>query len=82
MHLLLSIVAVIGFAFVVLLGAMSVARDLLALTRHRPPSVFDVLREDDRESADRNRRSTSPYAVNTQASRRGATNINASSLTS
>jgi hypothetical protein len=77
MHLLLSIVAVIGFAFVVLLGAMSVARDLLALTRHRPPSVFDALREDDQESEDRNRRSTSPYAANTQASRTVATNINA-----
>ena len=77
MHLLLSIVAVIGFSFVVLLGAMSVARDLLALTRHRPPSVFDALREDDQESEDRNRRRTSPYAVNTQASRTVATNINA-----
>jgi hypothetical protein len=77
MHLLLSIVAVIGFAFVVLLGAMSVARDLLALTRHRPPSVFDALREDDQESEDRNRRSTSPYAVNAQTNRTVATNINA-----
>ena len=73
MHLLLSIVAVIGFSFVVLLGAMSVARDLLALTRHRPPSVFDALREDDQESEDRNRRGTSPYAVDAQVSRTVAT---------
>ena len=46
MHLLLSIV-VIGFAYVVVLGAQSFVRDLLALTKHRPPSVFDALREDD-----------------------------------
>ena len=77
MHLLFSIVVVIGFAFVVVLGALSVARDLLALTRHRPPSVFDALREDDQESEDRNRRSTSSYAVDAQASRTVATNINA-----
>ena len=56
MHLLLSIVVVIGFAAVVVLGALSVIRDLLALTKHRPPSVFDALREDDQESEDRNRR--------------------------
>ena len=77
MHLLLSIVVVIGFAFVVVLGALSVARDLLALTKHRPPSVFDALREDDQESEDWNRRGTSTYAVNAQASRKVATDINA-----
>ena len=53
MHLLLSIVVVIGFAVVVVLGALSVVRDLLALTKHRPPSLFDELREDHRESEDR-----------------------------
>jgi hypothetical protein len=68
MHLLLPI-AVIGFAFVVVLGARSFVRDLLALTKYRPPSVFDGLREDDQESEDWNRRGTSPYAVDAQASR-------------
>jgi hypothetical protein len=77
MHLLLSIVVAIGFAVVVVLGTMSVVGDLLALTKHRPPSVFDELREDDQESEDRNRRSTSPYAVDAQASRTVVTNINA-----
>jgi len=77
MHLLLSIVVVIGFAVVVVLGTLSVVRDLLALSKHRPRSVFDELREDDQESEDRNRRSTSPYAVDAQASRTVATNINA-----
>jgi hypothetical protein len=77
MHLLLSIVVAIGFAAVVVLGTLSVVGDLLALTKHRPPSVFDELREDDQESEDRNRRSTSPYAVDAQASRTVATNINA-----
>jgi hypothetical protein len=77
MQLLLSVVVVVGFAVVVVLGALSVVRDLLALTKHRPPSVFDELREDDQESEDRNRRSTSAYAVDAQASRTVATNIDA-----
>jgi hypothetical protein len=77
MHLLLSIVVVIGFGVVVVLGTLSVVRDLLALTKHRPPSVFGELREDDHESEDRNRRSRSPYAVDAQASRTVARNINA-----
>jgi hypothetical protein len=59
MHLLLSIVA-IGFAFLVMLGAQSFVRDLVALSKHRPPSVFDALREDDHESDNRHRRVTSP----------------------
>jgi hypothetical protein len=77
MQLLLSVVVVFGFAVVVVFGTLSVGRDLLALTKHRPPSVFDELREDDQESEDRNRRSTSPYAVDAQASRTAATNVNA-----
>lgn len=77
MHLLLSIVVAIGIAVLVVLGTLSVVRDLLALSKHRPPSVFDELREDDQESEDRNRRSTSPYPVDAQASRTAATNINA-----
>ncbi len=77
MHSLLSIVVAIGFAVVVVLGTVSVVGDLLALTKHRPPSVFDEFREDDQESEDRNRRSTSPYAVDAQANRTAATNINA-----
>jgi predicted nucleic acid-binding protein len=63
MYLLLSVVIVSGFAAVVVLGALSVVTDLLALTKYRPPSIFDELREDDRESEDRNRRSTSHYAT-------------------
>jgi hypothetical protein len=59
MHLLLSIVLVVGFAALVVLGTLSVVVDLLALTRHRPPSVFDELREDDQESEDRNQFSSS-----------------------
>jgi hypothetical protein len=77
MHLLLSFVVVTGFALVVVLGAMSVARDLLALTRDRPPSVFDALREDDQESEDRKRRNASPYALNSRANRAITTDINA-----
>jgi hypothetical protein len=76
MSLLLSAVA-LGFTALVVLGALSAVRDLLALTKHRPSSVFDELHEDDQESEDRNRRSTSPYAVDAQASRTVVTNVNA-----
>jgi hypothetical protein len=77
MYLPLSVVVVIGFAVVAVLAVLSVVRDLLALAKHRPPSVFDALREDDQESEDRNRRSTSPYAADAQASPTVDTNINA-----
>jgi hypothetical protein len=77
MYLLLSVVVVLGFAALVVLGALSVVRDLLALTKHRPSSIFDELREDDQESEALNRRSTSPYDVDARARRPVATNINA-----
>ena len=77
MYLLLSVVIAKGFAAVVVLGVLSVARDLLALVKHRPPAVFDAPRDDDQESVDRNRRSTSPYAVDAQAICTVSTNINA-----
>jgi hypothetical protein len=67
MHLLIAIAIVIGFTFFVVLGLLSVIADLLALTRHRPPSFFDEFPEDDEESTDRNGLSTSSYAVNSQA---------------
>jgi hypothetical protein len=83
MRLLLSIIVVIGFTFVVVLGLRSFVADLLALTRHRP-SVFDEFTEDDQESEeqeseDRSRlgTSSSSYAVDAQARRTVATDINA-----
>jgi hypothetical protein len=38
MYLLLSVVIVIDFAVVVVLGALGVVTDLLALTKYRPAS--------------------------------------------
>jgi hypothetical protein len=77
MHLLISIAIVIGFTFVVVLGLLSAVADLLALTRHRPPSFCDEFPEDDRESTHRNGLSTLSYAVNSQATRTVATDLNA-----
>jgi hypothetical protein len=73
MHILLLAIVAIGYTFVVVLGVRSVVADLLALARHRPPSMFDAFAEedpdsDDEESEDRNRPATSPYARDTQAS--------------
>jgi hypothetical protein len=69
MRLLLSIVVVIGFTFIVVLGLLSVVADLLALTRHRPPSLFEQFAEEDEESEeeeeweDRNARATPTVAT-------------------
>jgi len=81
MRLLLSIAIVIGFTFVAVVGVLSIVRDLLALTSHRPPSFFDDFPDedpesDDQESGDWNRSGTSSYAV-TEASRTVATDVNA-----
>jgi hypothetical protein len=51
MHILLFMIVTLGFALVVILGALSVVTDLLALTRHRPPSIFSAFTEEDPESA-------------------------------
>jgi hypothetical protein len=75
MHLLICFAIVIGFTLVVALGLLSVVADLLALTRHRPPSFFDESSEDDQESTQRSGLSTSSYAVNSQAARAVATDI-------
>jgi hypothetical protein len=81
MRLLLSIAIVIGFTFVVVVGVLSIVRDLLALTSHRPPSFFDDFPDedpesDDQESEDWNRSGASSYAV-TEASRTVSTEVNA-----
>jgi hypothetical protein len=76
MRLLLSIAIVIGFTFIVVLGLLSAVADLLTLTRHRPPSMFGEFAEEDQESTDRNGLRPSSYAVESQAARRVAANIN------
>jgi hypothetical protein len=83
MRLLLSIAIVIGFTFVVIVGVLSVVKDLLSLTSHRPPSFFDDFPDEDPESEDEdpesedwNRSGTSSYAVS-DASGTVATDVNA-----
>jgi hypothetical protein len=83
MRILLFTIIAFGFTFVVVLGLLSVVGDLLALSRHRPPSVFDAFTEedsesDDQESEDRNRPAISPYVLDAQAARAVVTDINAS----
>jgi hypothetical protein len=85
MHILLLTFIAFGFAFVVILGLLSVVADLLALSRHRPPSVFDAFAEEDpdseeaagQESEDRNRPAMSSYALDAPATRAAVTDINA-----
>ena len=55
MRVLLSIIIVIGFTFLAILGALRVLAELLAVNTHRQPSFSDEFPEEDRESLDRNR---------------------------
>ena len=61
MRILLLTFIAFGFIFVLVLGLLSVVADLLALSRHRPPSGFDAFAEEDpdsegQESEDRSHR--------------------------
>jgi hypothetical protein len=49
MRVLLSIIVVIGFTFLVIMGALRVLADLLTMNTHRQPSFSDEFPEDDRE---------------------------------
>jgi hypothetical protein len=42
MHVLISILLILGFMFVLLLGLMSVLQDLVARNIYQPPSEFDA----------------------------------------
>jgi hypothetical protein len=82
MRILLLTFIAFGFTFVVVLGVLSVVADLLALSRHRPPSIFDAFGEEDpdsedQESEDRNRPAISPHVLDAQATRAVVTDINA-----
>ena len=81
MRILLLTFIAFGFTFVVVLGLLSVVADLLALSRHRPPSVFAAFAEEDpdsedQESEDRNRPPTPP-ASRLEATVRAKANLRA-----
>jgi hypothetical protein len=50
MRLATSILVVIGFTIVVVLGVLSVLADLLAMNIDQPPPLSDKDRQEDRES--------------------------------
>jgi hypothetical protein len=55
MRLVLSIIIALGFTLLVILGALRLVADLLAMSTLRQPSFPDEFPEEDRESLDRNR---------------------------
>ncbi len=67
MRVLLSIIVVIGFTFLVILGALRLVADLVAMSTHRQPSFPDEFPEEERESLDRNRPAISSFAVEAPA---------------
>jgi hypothetical protein len=87
MRLLLYFAIIIGFTLLVAVGVLSVVADLLAMTKHRPPSFFDEFTDEDPESEDPEsedqeaedwkRSGTSAYAVDAKVSRTVATDVNA-----
>jgi hypothetical protein len=42
MHVLISILLILGFIFVFLIGLMSVLRDLISISIYQPPSEFEA----------------------------------------
>jgi hypothetical protein len=52
MRVLLSISVVIGFTFLLVLGALRVVADLLAMSAHPQPSFPEEFPEEGRESLD------------------------------
>jgi len=65
MHVLLSIVIVIGFLFLVIVGALRVMADLLEISTHQQPSFPDEFPEEGRESLDLHRSGTSMSLTDT-----------------
>jgi hypothetical protein len=63
MRLVLSIIIALGFTLLVILGALRLVADLLAIDSHRQPSFPDEFPEGDRESLDRNRPGASSFDV-------------------
>jgi hypothetical protein len=55
MRLVLSVIIGLGFTLLVILGALRLVADLLAMSTYRQPSFPDEFPEKDRESLDRNR---------------------------
>jgi hypothetical protein len=51
MHVLISILLILGFMFVLLLGLMSVLQDLVARNIYQPPLEFDADGESRQELA-------------------------------
>ena len=77
MPVLLSIIVIAGFTFLVILGALRLVADLLAMSTHRQPSFPDEFPEEDRESLDRIRPGASSFAVEATANSAIARHINA-----
>jgi hypothetical protein len=63
MRLVLSLIIALGFTFLVILGALRLVADILAMSTHRQPSFRDEFPDEDRESLDRNRPRTSLRAA-------------------
>jgi hypothetical protein len=77
MRLVLSIIIALGFTLLVILGALRLVADLLAISTHRQPSFPDEFPEEDRESLDRNRPGASSFAVEATNNSAIARHINA-----
>jgi hypothetical protein len=77
MRLVLSIIIALGFTLLVILGALRLVADLLAISTYRQPSFPDEFPEEDRESLDRNRPGASSFAVDATANSAIARHVNA-----
>jgi hypothetical protein len=77
MPVLLSIIIIAGFTFLVILGALRLVTDILAMSTHRQHSFPGEFPEEARESLDLNRPGTSSFAVESPARTAAARHTNA-----
>jgi hypothetical protein len=77
MPVLVSIIVIAGFTFLVILGALRLITDLLAMSTHRQPFFPDEFPEEARGSLDLNRPATSSFAAESPARSAAARHTNA-----
>jgi hypothetical protein len=75
MRLLISVIAVSGLIFIVIVGVLNVIADLLFMDMHRPPSLADKYFQEELETEDEDRQVPSSYSVAAQQSRMGTTDV-------
>jgi hypothetical protein len=80
MHLLISVIAITGLTFLVIVGVLNVIADLLFMDMHRPPSLADKYFQEEMETEEWNRQVLSSYSVGAEPSRMDTMDVGTSGI--